>query len=86
MLLGCDLKGLTMSVINKELYDALLLAKVPEEKAAAAARPLTKSIEGDISQLKKDVYDIKVDMAGIRSELVIIRWSLGVIFAAVIIP
>jgi phage protein D len=53
-----------MSVINKELYDALILAKVPEEKAAAAARPL-----GDISQLKDDVSDLKVDIADVKARL-----------------
>ena len=53
-----------MAVINKELYDALILAKVPEDKASAAAQPL-----GDISQLKDDVSDLKVDMADVKARL-----------------
>ena len=53
-----------MSVINKELYDALILAKVPEDKAAAAARPL-----GDMSQLKADISDLKVDVADLKARM-----------------
>ena len=40
-----------MSVINKELYDALIEAKVSDEKATAAAKSDT-SVKEDIADIK----------------------------------
>jgi len=44
-----------MSVINKELYDALIEAKVSDEKATAAAK-------SEVS-VKEDIADIKARLA-----------------------
>lgn len=61
-----------MSVINKELYDALIEAKVSDEKATAAAKSLDQGIKADIS-------DIKVNIAGIEARLALaekLQWGI----------
>ena len=51
-----------MSLINKELYDALILAKVPEEMAAAAAQP-DLSVKDDISQINLRLASVEARLA-----------------------
>ena len=40
----------------------------------------------DISDVKKDIADIKVKMADINSELKVLKWGMGIVIAAVLIP
>lgn len=58
-----------MSTINKELYDALIEAKVSDEKATAAA-------SSDVS-VKEDIADIKARLAVVER----LQWAilLGVV-------
>lgn len=65
-----------MSVINKELYDALIEAKVSDAKATAAAKSDTS--------LKDDIAEINARMAGMDARLSIVeklQWGilLGVV-------
>jgi hypothetical protein len=50
-----------MPVINKELYDALIEAKVSDEKATAAAKSDTSA--------KDDIATVNVKMAAIEAHL-----------------
>ncbi len=66
-----------MSVINKELYDALIEAKVSDEKATRAAQSLDQGLKSELSE-------IKVKVASIEARLVIaekLQWGilLGVV-------
>lgn len=48
-----------MSTINKALYDALLVAQVPEELATAASAPEDlKSLQSDVATLREKVASI----------------------------
>ena len=75
-----------MSVINKELYDALIIANVPEDKATAAAQSInqgfkaeTMDLKSDISQVKSDISTIKVAMADVKARLALaekLQWGI----------
>ena len=71
-----------MSMINKELYDALLEANVSDEKATAAARSLVSgkedtadlkvrlaSVEESRSATKQDIADIKEDISNMKLDI-----------------
>jgi hypothetical protein len=58
-----------------EVYDAFLSAGVPEDKARAAAKALSD-----------DQLATKADIVKLEKELLIIKWMLGLIIAAVAIP
>lgn len=40
----------------------------------------------DIADVKQDIADIKVKMADINSELKVLKWGMGIVIAAVLIP
>lgn len=66
-----------MSTVNKELYDALLSAKVPEEKAAAAAAVDTN----DMTDLKVGLAELKADVNARMAALERVGW--GILLAVV---
>ena len=51
-----------MAVMNKELYEALLAANTPQDKAADAAE--------SVASYEKDMSDLK-------GQLLLVRWMLG---------
>lgn len=51
-----------MSVINKDLYDALIKANVSDEFAIKAARSVTEETD-NINQIKQDIAVIQVRTA-----------------------
>ena len=59
-----------MTAINKELYDALVAAGSPEDKASAAAATvkLTEELasKGDLAILRSD---LKAEINGLRAEM-----------------
>ena len=72
-----------MSVINKELYDALISANVPEDKATAAARS-ESLLRTDIDEIKTRVAAIETRIAVTETRLALaekLQWSifLGVV-------
>ena len=60
-----------MSTMNSEIYAALIDAGSSEEKAKAAAVSVT--------DYEKDINDVK-------SELKLIKWGVGLIIAAEVLP
>lgn len=58
-----------------EVYDAFRAAGVPDEQARAAA----KALSGDQN-------DTKADLAKLDRELLVIKWMLGLVIVAVVIP
>ena len=59
-----------MSILVAEVYEALVEAGASEQKAkaAAAAIPL-----GDNLATKKDIADLRLDMAGMRKDIDFLR-------------
>ena len=60
-----------MSTMNAEIYTALIDAGASENKAKDAA---------------KSVVDYQQDINGVRADLKLIKWGIGLIIAAEILP
>ena len=64
-----------MATMISEVYDAFRSAGVPEDKARAAAEALSEdqlATKSDIAKLEKEITDVK--------------WMLGLVIVAVVIP
>ena len=86
-----------MTTMIAELYDALLAAGSPEDKARKAAEAMAGyeayegrfvRIEGDIAELKRDVAELKRDVAELKRDVadlkrdnLLIKWMLGFLLA-----
>jgi hypothetical protein len=83
-----------MTTMIAELYDALLAAGSPEDKARKAAEAMAGyeayegrfvRIEADIAELKRDVAELKRDVAELKAELkrdnLLVKWMLGFLLA-----
>ena len=71
-----------MSMIIAEVYEAFKDAGASEEKAQQAARAITDeniATKGDIARLEKEI-------AAIRSDVTLLKWMIGVVIAAVVLP
>jgi hypothetical protein len=64
-----------MSMMVSEVYDALVAAGAPEDKARAAAIAVSE----EQLATKKDIADIK-------SELIVVKWMLGVVIIVTVLP
>jgi hypothetical protein len=79
-----------MTTLIAELYDALLAAGSPDDKARKAAEamagfdayePRFVRVEADIAELKRDVAEIKRDVAALKGDNLLIKWMLGFVLA-----
>lgn len=74
--------------ISLTLYDALITANVPADKAKA----VVDAWEADVEKLatKTDIQQLElrlgVGMSELRSEMKLMRWQLGLIFICVAVP
>jgi hypothetical protein len=74
--------------ISLTLYEALISANVPGDKAKA----VVDAWEADVEKLatKADLQHletrINASISEVRSELRILRWQLGAIFLCVVVP
>ncbi len=62
-----------MSMMVTELYDALIAAGAPEEKARAAAQAMSE-----------ESLATKADIARLERELSVVKWMTGAIVAGVV--
>jgi hypothetical protein len=60
---------------DSEVYDAFRSAGVPEDKARAAAEALSE-----------EQLATKTDIAKLEKGLLVIKWMLGLVIVAVVIP
>ena len=60
-----------MSVMNKQIFEALIEAGASEEKAGSAA---------------ESVADYQKDMNQIKEKLTLLQWGVGLIVVAEVIP
>lgn len=66
-----------MSKAVIEIYDALKIAGVPDDKATAAAKAVADVGQEDrLDRIEKEITEIKGDIK-------VIKWMLGVIIAGV---
>ena len=64
-----------MSMMVSEVYDALVAAGAPEDKARAAAIAVSE-----------EQLATKRDMSEIKAELKIVKWMLGVVIVVTVVP
>lgn len=64
-----------MSMMVSEVYDALVAAGAPEDKARAAAIAVSE-----------EQFATKKDIADIKSELIVVKWLLGVVIVVTVLP
>jgi hypothetical protein len=86
-----------MTTMVAELYDALLAAGTPDEKARKAAEAMAGyeayeqrlgRMETDIGELKRDVGELRravsgLDqrVSGLSGEVLLVKWMLGFVLA-----
>jgi hypothetical protein len=79
-----------MTTMIAELYDALLAAGSPEDKARAAAEAMAGyeaydqrfgRIESDIGELKRDVAALSRRMAAVERDTYLLKWMVGFVLA-----
>jgi hypothetical protein len=79
-----------MTTMIAELYDALIAAGSPEDKARKAAEamagldayePRFARVETDIAEVKRDVAGLKQDMAEVKRDLFLLKWMMGFLLA-----
>ena len=79
-----------MTTMIAELYDALVAAGSPEDKARKAAEAMAGyeaydhqfgRVEADIAELKRDVAGLKQDMAEVKRDLFLLKWMMGFLLA-----
>ena len=61
-----------MSMMNTELYDALISANVPEMKARKAAESI---LSQDQVVTKADLAEFRAE---VKAELLVLKWMVGV--------
>lgn len=64
-----------MSMMVSEVYDALVAAGAPEDKARAAAIAVSE-----------EQFATKKDIADIKSELIVVKWLLGLVIVVTVLP
>lgn len=86
-----------MTTMIAELYDALIAAGSPEDKARKAAEAMAGfeayegrfiRIEADIGELKRDVAEVKRDVAELKRDVAelkrdnfLVKWMVGFVLA-----
>jgi hypothetical protein len=79
-----------MTTMIAELYDALLAAGSPEDKARKAAEAMAGyeayegrfvRIEADIAELKRGIAELKRDVVELKRDNLLMKWMLGFVLA-----
>lgn len=68
----------TMSVMNKEVYEALLEAGASAEKASSAAT--------SVADYQKDMSDVKQKLAELKGDMTVLKWGVALIIAVEVLP
>ncbi len=71
-----------MSTMTIEVYEALKAAGAPEDKAIQAAEAVASSQ----SATKSDILMLEKQIMLVQSEQKLMKWMLGVVLVAVVIP
>ncbi|HAV1338052.1 TPA: integrase [Vibrio parahaemolyticus] len=69
-----------------EVYTAFRAAGVDEEKAKLAAEALSSESSVTKSDIQKLERPVKGDLAKLEKELAVVKWGIGLLIAAELIP
>jgi len=75
-----------MATMISEVYDAFRSVGVPEDKARAAAEALSEdqiATKADITRLERVTT---AEIAKLAKDIVVIKWMLGLVIVAAVIP
>ncbi|MCV4286432.1 DUF1640 domain-containing protein [Pseudomonas capsici] len=74
--------------ISLTLYDALIAANVPADKAKAVVDAWETDVEklATKSDLQQTETRLTASLTELRSEMKVMRWQLGAIFVCVVMP
>ncbi|MCO8163865.1 DUF1640 domain-containing protein [Pseudomonas sp. LJDD11] len=74
--------------ISLTLYDALIAANVPADKAKAVVDAWETDVEklATKSDLQQAETRLGASLSELRSEMKVMRWQLGAIFVCVVMP
>ena len=64
-----------MALMNAEMYDALIAAGAPDDKARAAA-----------TAMSEESLATKADVARLERDLTVIKWMIGLVIATTAVP
>ncbi len=79
-----------MTTMVAELYDALVAAGSPEEKARKAAETMAGfdvyeqrfvRIEADIAEVKTGLSELKRDVGELKRDTLLLKWMMGFLLA-----
>jgi len=73
-----------MATMMGSLYNALIAANVPEEKAQAAAEEAfagTRTHDSDIKDLRGDIAGVRTDITDLQSDMRLLKWMVGAVLA-----
>ena len=76
-----------MTTMIAELYDALVAAGAPEDKARKAAESVAayeSRFSGIDGKLAKIEADMAVGFVRVHSELALLKWMLGAVLAGIV--
>ena len=72
-----------MTTMIAELYDALLAAGSPEDKARKAAEAMAgfDVYEQRFVRVEADIAELKQDMTEVKRDLFLLKWMMGFLLA-----
>jgi len=71
-----------MATMNAEMYDALIAAGAPEDKARAAAVAMSE----ESLATKGDIARVENRLTAIEGKITLLQWMLALVIAATVIP
>lgn len=78
-----------MVVSEIKLYE-LFKARFGEKEAETIVEGIKQEVKAELSSqkevlaTKEDVYNLKIDFEKLRSEIIVIKWMLGVVLAGIV--
>jgi len=72
-----------MTTMIAELYDALIAAGTPEDKARKAAEAMAgfDVYEQRFVRVEADIAELKQDMTEVKRDLFLLKWMMGFLLA-----
>lgn len=75
-----------MTVMSRELYEALKAANVPEDKAVQAAEAVAGALDAPrrLDKLEAALTALERRLAAVEAKLLLVQWMLGLNLAATV--
>ena len=82
-----------MTTMISEVYSAFRTAGVSEQEARKAAEALSAenlATKNDVAEVKQEIIEVKEELtgeiSGIKREMAVVKWMLGIVIIAVVLP